>query len=159
MNSTAVVIKFNAICFSEIRYFNLNELAPLLKLEDMIFVNLQYGNCSEEIMHLQSHCDSEFINLDVDYYNDFLSVYYIMQNLDVIVSSGTTVLELAGLSGTETFVLTNHQYFKPRIQKNNRDVWFPNIKYIDGMTNLSKIDVVTKIAKNIEALNEINEST
>ena len=73
-------------------YFNLNELAPLLKLEDMIFVNLQYGNCSEEIMHLQSHCDSEFINLDVDYYNDFLSVYYICQNLDVIVSSGTTVL-------------------------------------------------------------------
>ena len=79
-----------------------------------------------------------------------------MQNIDVIVSAGTSVLELAGLSGTKTFVLTNHQFFKERIKKNNTDLWFPNIRYVDEMSQLNKNEVVVKIANNIEALNEIN---
>jgi len=133
-------------------YFQLPELTSLLKLENVVFVNLQYGDCNEEVQRIKNNYDFEFINVNVDQFNDFLSVYYVMQNLDVIVSAGTTVLELAGLSGTKTFALTNHPSFKSRVEKGNHDLWFPNIQYIDDMSHLSKVEVVDKIANRIGAL-------
>lgn|GEM_PF-2438243 len=133
-------------------YFKLSELAPLLKLENVAFVNLQYGDCNEEVLQVKNHYNFEMVNLNIDQFNDFSSVYYVMQHLDIIVSAGTTVLELAGLSGTATYTLTNHPSFKSRVQKDNHDLWFANIKYIDDMTHLSKIEVVDEIAKRVEAL-------
>ena len=99
---------------------------------------------------------NEHFKWQIDQFNDFSSVYYVMQHLDIIVSAGTTVLELAGLSGTKTFVLTNHPAFKSRVQKGNHDLWFPNIEYIDDMTHLSKLEVVDKIAGRVEALDGVN---
>jgi hypothetical protein len=60
--------------------------------------------------------------------------------------------ELAGLSGTETFALTNHPDFKSRVQKGNHDLWFPNIKYIENMIHSSKIEIIAKIENRIGAL-------
>jgi len=133
-------------------YFQLSELVSLLKLKNVVFVNLQYGDCNDEVKRLKNDVNFEFVNVNIDQFNDFSSVCYVMQNLDVIVSAGTTVLELAGLSGSTTFALTNHPAFKSRVQKGNHDLWFPNIKYIDDMTHLNKIEVVAEIAKRIEAL-------
>lgn len=130
-------------------YFDRGDLAPLLCIKDAVFVNLQYGDCSEEVEQFRRCSKSEFVDLDVDQFNDFLSVYYIMQHLDVIVTAGTTVLELAGLSGTETFVLTNHHALKARIGENNKDIWFSNVRYVENMVDFTKAGIAAEIKNKI----------
>lgn len=127
--------------------FQLQELEPLFKLENVAFVILQYGDYSKEVERIKTN-----YNVDTSLLNDFSGVYDVMQHLDIIVSTGSTVLELAGLSGIKTFALTNVPHFKSRVQKDNHDLWFPSIEYIDDMTHLNKVELVDKIAKKIEAL-------
>jgi hypothetical protein len=136
-------------------YFMLADMAPLFKLENVIFVNLQYDSY-KEIEQIKKIYNKVLVDTNIDLFNDFLGSCYLMQHLDIIVSVGTSVLELAGFSGTKTFALTNHFSFKPRVQKDNRDLWFPNIKYVDEMTHLSKKEVADKIANNIESLNDLD---
>ncbi|GEM80855.1 hypothetical protein VSU01S_31000 [Vibrio superstes NBRC 103154] len=132
-------------------YYSTRELSPIFELKDTIFVNLQYDDCSSEMKDIILAPGSEFVTLDIDQFNDFSTVLYIMQNLDVVISAATTVFELAGLSGVDTYALTNHHALSSRVVANNEDLWFKNIKYINNMTNLTKKDLVDRIADEIEA--------
>lgn len=131
-------------------YYSIDELSSIFELNDTIFVNLQYDDCSEEIKSITLGSGSEFITLDVDQFNDFSTVLYIMQNLDVVISAATTVLELAGLSGVDTYALTNHHALTSRVVLNNKDLWFGNINYINNMTALTKKELVQEIVKEVD---------
>ena len=137
-------------------YYTIDDLLPIFGLKDTIFVNLQYDDCSEEIKGISLGEGSEFVTLNVDQFNDFAAVLYIMQNLDVVISAATTVLELAGLSGVDTYALTNHHALSSRVTSNNSDLWFNNISYIDRMTSLTKVELVQEIGKRVENRYERN---
>ncbi|MFS1428907.1 hypothetical protein [Vibrio splendidus] len=135
-------------------YYSMEELASIFKLDNTIFINLQYDDCSEEINGIVLGAGSEFVTLDVDQFNDFTTVLYIMQQLDMVVSAATTVLELAGLSGVKTYALSNHHALMSRVTVNNRDLWFRNIEYVENMTALNKSELVQHITEKIECDNE-----
>ncbi|WP_157134339.1 hypothetical protein [Photobacterium profundum] len=136
-------------------YFTIEQLLPLLKLEGVTFVNLQYGDCTIELDELKTKYNINVHNINIDHYNDFYSVINLMQELDVIVSAGTTVLELAGLSGTQTYALTNNHAMLYRVNEESRDLWFNNIHYVPLMTYLTKREVVTHISTELyRVLNE-----
>lgn len=141
-----------AATFRDEHYFTITELTPLFELENIIFINLQYDDSRREVKNISLGEGSEFITLDIDQYNDFSSVFFTMQQLDVVVSAATTVLELAGLSQVKTYVLSNHHALSARSLSNSRDLWFNNILYIDNMTNLSKTEIITKIAEEIKVI-------
>jgi len=154
-NKTLVGVSWRsslAATFRDEHYFSIAELSPLFELENIIFINLQYDDCSHEINNIPLGKNSEFITLDIDQYNDFSSVLFTMQQLDIVVSAATTVLELAGLSGIKTYALSNHYALSARTMPNHRDLWFNNIHYIDNMTTLSKVEIITRIAEEIQTV-------
>ena len=135
-------------------YYSMEELASLFKLDNTIFINLQYDDCSEEINNVVLGSGSEFVTLEVDQFNDFTTVLFIMQQLDFVISAATTVLELAGLSGVKTYALSNHHALMSRVTVNNRDLWFRNIEYVENMTALTKSELVQYITEKVECYNE-----
>jgi tetratricopeptide (TPR) repeat protein len=86
-------------------YLPLDELAPLLKLEDCVFVNLQYGDCEEELSRVEQQLDISIVRwADVDLKNDQECVAAIISCLDTVVSAGTAVSRMAEFVGQETIL-------------------------------------------------------
>jgi tetratricopeptide (TPR) repeat protein len=86
-------------------YLPLDELAPLLKLEDCVFVNLQYGDCEEELCRVEQQLDISIVRwADVDLKNNLEQVTAIISCLDAVVSAGTAVFRMAEVVGQEAIL-------------------------------------------------------
>jgi ADP-heptose:LPS heptosyltransferase len=86
-------------------YLPLDELAPLLKLEDCIFVNLQYGDCEEELCRVEQQLGISIVRwADVDLKNDLERVFALISCLDAVVSAATAVFRMAEVFGQDTIL-------------------------------------------------------
>lgn len=130
-------------------YFSFEDLSALFTIPNVRFYNLQYGDCSTELDKIEKQFGVRVIDPNIDQFNDFGAVLELMDSLDVILSVGTTVLELSGLSKTPVYALTNSKAFQYRACSDGTDFWFKNIHYIDGFSELSKAEVTKEIVKKI----------
>ena len=86
-------------------YLAIDELTPLLGQEDCIFVNLQYGDCEEELRRVELQLGINIVRWDdVDLKNDQESVAAIISCLDAVVSAGTAVAQMAIAVGQKTIL-------------------------------------------------------
>ncbi|MGR5142810.1 hypothetical protein ACQKPX_14130 [Photobacterium sp. DNB23_23_1] len=129
-------------------YYSVEDLSVLFKIPNCVFVSLQYDHCIDEIEKIKTLYSTDIYIPPIDQLNDFESVLYLMRNLDLVVSAGTAVLEIAGLSGIETLALTNSEAQRYRVY-NNKDLWFPNISYIPGCIGMDRSEVISKVADSI----------
>jgi tetratricopeptide (TPR) repeat protein len=94
-----------------IHYVTLQQMLPILKVPNVVLVNLQYGDCSEEVNLVQNKYDVMINNWpDVDLKNDQESVAAIITNLDLVISAGTAVAQLAGAVGTPAWVFAGKSW-------------------------------------------------
>lgn len=85
------------------KYTALADWGPVLTMPDAVFVNLQYGDCEDEIAALEQQLGITIIRWsDVDLMQDIEAVLAIIQLLDLVVSPSTAVLPMAGAIGTDT---------------------------------------------------------
>lgn len=115
-------------------YLSVEQLAPIFEIDNIQFVNLQYDDCAEEIAWINKNYPGKIINFDdIDQYNDFDSVAALMMCMDLIISPATTVVELAGALGCETWLFSNSSEISWR-KKNDQgmDVWHNNTTIIEG---------------------------
>jgi tetratricopeptide (TPR) repeat protein len=83
-------------------YTPISAWEPILKLPNLTFVNLQYGDAKTELENVAKHFNVRIVNFDdVDLKNDIESVCAIIQALDCVVSAGTSVACLTGAVGTK----------------------------------------------------------
>jgi hypothetical protein len=86
-------------------YLAIDELTPLLEQEDCVFVNLQYGDCEEELRRVELQLGINIVRWDdVDLKNDQESVAAIISCLDAVVSAGTAVAQMAIAVGQKTIL-------------------------------------------------------
>lgn len=130
-------------------YFSCEDLRPLFERPNTEFYSLQYGNFSSDIAEIEIKYGVKIIDPNIDQFNDFAAVLALMDSLDVILSVGTTVLELSGLSKTPVYTLTNSKGFTYRSGQSGVDFWFKNIYYVDGFSELTKVEVTKKIVEKI----------
>jgi hypothetical protein len=90
-----------------IYYSQLNQWGPILTLPDVQFVNLQYGQCAEELKEAEALFGTRINGWqDMDLKDDQDGLAALMSALDLVISAGTAVDALAGAVGVETWVLT-----------------------------------------------------
>ncbi len=130
-------------------YFSVDDLNSIFTLSNAQFYSLQYGDCSSDVAEIEDKFGVKVIVPKIDQFNDFNAVLELMGSLDVILSVGTTVLELSGLSNTPVYALTNSKAFSYRAGQYNRDFWFDNIHYVEGFMELSKAEVAKRIVEKI----------
>ena len=85
-----------------IHYVSISEWERILKIPSIQFVNLQYGDATEEIDNVKEFFGVEIINFDtVDIKNDLESVAAIISNLDLVISVGSFTSPFSQAIGTK----------------------------------------------------------
>lgn len=107
-------------------YTSISDWEPILRLPNVDFINLQYGDCSEELANVASHFGVTIHQWpDLDLKNDLDGVFALMSCLDHVVSVGTAVSVMAPAVGTETTLLISRDSWA--LFGDDRYRIFPNI--------------------------------
>lgn len=142
--------KSSAEKISDFKSFSLLDLMPILSLKNIVFINLQYGEISEDINLLYKSQGIKIETIDnLDYFNDIESLTSLIDACDFVVSSSNVTAHLAGALGKKTYLLT--PFSKGRIwywhHNDKKSIWYPSINnyyqssldsWKDPIENLSK---------------------
>lgn len=90
------------------KYFSpLDAWSPILKTPGVTFVNVQYGDCRDEIAWACERHEVDIIFFDdLDLKNDIEGAAALSAALDLVISAPTAAAATAGSVGTETWFLT-----------------------------------------------------
>ena len=126
-------------------YLPIEDLSEVLKLKDCIFVNLQYGECEDELQRIESEVGINILRWDdVDLKNNQEQLAALISCLNIVVTAGTAVLGISMALGTKTIV------FRPRgwdfLGQSNYP-WSPYVESLSPVESSDLSSVVPKIVK------------
>ncbi|MDA7569443.1 hypothetical protein N8742_07030 [Emcibacteraceae bacterium] len=85
-------------------YADLMEWSPILKEQNINFVNVQYGDCQKELDDFEDKTGIKIYNFeDLNLKDDFESTTAMMQNLDLVIGPASAPLMQSALSDIETW--------------------------------------------------------
>jgi ADP-heptose:LPS heptosyltransferase len=91
-----------------------------------MFVNLQYGECEEEIQQIERELGIRILRWPaLDLMNDFSGVAALIKNLDLVISISSAVVPLAGAVGVPTLCMTYQNWVL--LGEKNTYPWFPAV--------------------------------
>ena len=91
---------------SRLRNIELAKLLETFKNLDLIFVNLQYGDVSEEINNLRLDYGIEVLQMtDIDLYNDLDGLAALISACDCVITIDNLTIHFAGALGVNTKLL------------------------------------------------------
>ena len=86
-------------------YTSIFDWGPIFSIPNACFINLQYGECEEEIQQAEEKFNIEILRWnDVDLKMDIDDVMSLIDCLDIIVTAGTAVFAMAGSIRKETYL-------------------------------------------------------
>jgi capsular polysaccharide export protein len=134
-----------------VHYLTVDDLIPVFNIPNIVFVNLQYDECSHELRTIREKYNTTIIDFpDLDQMNDFDGVASLMKCLDVVVSPLTAVIELAGSIGTSGLLFSNHgETHWRKVDEKKSDVWYDSVKIIDNGVCGDKKALVAGIKKEL----------
>lgn len=108
-------------------YTSLIDWKEILTLNDFIFVNLQYGECEEEIVEVENLFNVKIIRWqDLDLKNELDRVFSLISCLDCVISAPTAVETMSGALGVPTIYLASKASWVTLGTEIGIYPWFPN---------------------------------
>jgi tetratricopeptide (TPR) repeat protein len=116
---------------------SLADMAPLLQLPGMRFVDVQYGDTADERRAVEAATGARLLRFDeVDYYNDLEEVLAILEACDLLVTTSNANTHFAGALGKRTWLL----YLEDRPPFHYwahgggyRSIWYPSVEIVSGV--------------------------
>jgi len=109
-----------------VNYTVLEDWFELLTQEDFQFVNLQYGECEEEILNIENSIGIKIIRWpDLDLKNDLENIYGLIKNLDAVVTVGTAVSSIAASCNIPTILLMKPSWLM--LGEKNKYPWYESV--------------------------------
>lgn len=103
---------------------------PLLEKNEFKFINLQYGNCKDELDYMRNTFGLNVHNFeDLDLKNNLDDNAALCAALDLVISAPTAAAALAAGTGTETWFLTAGRVW-PQLGT-DRYPWYPHTRVIN----------------------------
>jgi tetratricopeptide (TPR) repeat protein len=135
----------------------LADFEALLRLPNCRFVDLQYGDTSEERAGLA--CDLGIVLerlSDIDNTNDLDGLAALMTACDAVVTVSNTTAHLAGALGRPTFVMVPHGYARIWywFHDRNQSPWYPRVEVRRQQSGQPWANVVAAVAREVSALLE-----
>lgn len=132
-------------------YPQIGECAPLLALEDKLFVVLQYDECGDEIASTVPGPGSHWaLPPDLDRRDDQEGVAALMTALDLVVSADTAVLALAGALRVPALGFALHPGWVGLGRPDHP--WFPTVQRIYRAPDVPWIDALERVAARVEEM-------
>lgn len=135
------------------KYTALADWAQVLSMPGLVFVNLQYGECEEELSIIEKQFGIRILRWqDVDLKDDIEAVLGLMQNLDLVISPSTAVLPMAGALGRPAIYIGHANW----MLLGERDCypWFNSVKPLLAAPENSVASLIPSVAPLISALPE-----
>ena len=105
-------------------------LREILQIPGCSFINLQYGDISEEVNDVAINTNIRLQTIkDIDVFSDMDGLLSIIKSCDIVITTSNITAHLAGASGKKTLLLL--PYSQGRIwywHKEAVSTWYPNIK-------------------------------
>jgi len=86
----------------------LPNLIPILNNPNVMFVNLQYGNCSEELSELRAREIAVFHDPTIDSTRDMDAFFAQVAAMDLVVTTSNTTAHVAGSLGVPVWIMLPH---------------------------------------------------
>ena len=138
----------------------LTDLLPILSMNHIAFVNLQYGDVQEQLsdFNMKHHTNIQEC-LSVDNFNDLDGHAALIQACDFVVTISNTSAHISGAIGKETYLMCPSGkgllwYWSNQL--NGKSLWYPSIHIYEQNIIGQWFDVVQKIKLAIEK--KINET-
>jgi tetratricopeptide (TPR) repeat protein len=128
---------------------------PILKIKEIDFIDLQYGDTQEErndIFHkyniLINHLD------DIDIYNDIDGLASLINACDFIVTTSNVTAHLAGALGKDVYLILPSGrgkiwYWHDSLTKS---IWYPSVNQFDISKEKNKEQIINEIANEIKGV-------
>jgi ADP-heptose:LPS heptosyltransferase len=109
---------------------NLSDFKNLMDIDSVNFINLQYGDCENEINALYNTEGLTLHNFDdIDPLQDIESQLALISNLDLVIQTSNASLHFAGSVGTPSWALIGSppdwRWFTE--EHNDESPWYPNM--------------------------------
>ena len=128
------------------RSVNLLDFFNAVDPREFQFVNLQYGDMSEEIANLKRQKDVEIMNVpEIDNYKDIDGFAALVDACDVIVSIDNTTVHIAGALNKKTFVMLPYIADWRWMQDREDSPWYPSIRLFRQQRDGDWTDVFKRI--------------
>jgi Tfp pilus assembly protein PilF len=134
----------------------LESLVPLFKLEQFFFINLQYGNVSNELREFSLKYGvvvHEIPNIDI--YNDIDGLVALVDACDLVVTTSNVTAHIAGSINKETCLIApkvlGSIWYWHEFDENS--IWYPSIKIFRQSKFYELTSSVNAIVKFLESKN------
>lgn len=112
-------------------YSDLAQWAPILHIAGVQFINLQYGDCADELQDAFTKTGVPIVNFDdIDLRNDIDGSAALTACMDLVISAATAVLELAGALGVEALCIRSFGKQWPDLGQEEFSPWHPRTRLI-----------------------------
>jgi Flp pilus assembly protein TadD len=133
-------------------YSELTQWGDIFKTAGVHFVNLQYGECADELREAEEKFGVPIkVFDDLDLRDDIDDSAALMSGLDLVIGAATASLQLAGALGVDAIWLNSNEKPWNMFGRTDADPWHPRTRYI-GQTTLG--DWETPLAIVAEAVAE-----
>lgn len=117
---------------SDAKSTTLESLAPILKIKNIEFYNIQYSGYEEEIKFIkEKYGVTVNIIKDLDIYNDIYGLMQFIQSCDFTITTSSSNAHLSGALNIPTYLLLAESYGKfwywDNIYK-EKNIWYPSVK-------------------------------
>jgi hypothetical protein len=119
---------------------SLKQLLPILKLSDIDFIELQYGDTEEEKMSLYDEYGIEIKTIDeIDNFNDIDGLSSLIDACDFVITSSNVTVHLSGALGKNTYLLAPYSVGKIWYwhENRNKSLWYPSVNIYRQESNKS----------------------
>jgi tetratricopeptide (TPR) repeat protein len=116
--------------FGLIKSVSLEQLLPILSIPNLSFVNLQYGETSDEIKNIFNAYGIKIQSLDeIDNFNDIDSLASLIDACDLIVSVSNVTAHIAGALNIKTYLLLPFSFGKIWYwgENSSSSLWYPSV--------------------------------
>jgi hypothetical protein len=109
----------------------LKDLSPILSLDNIAFVSLQYGNVKEQLISFNNRHNFNIQEFDlVDNFKDLDGHASLIDACDFVITISNTSAHLSGALGKETYLLCPSGegllwYWSHQL--NGKSLWYPSI--------------------------------
>jgi ADP-heptose:LPS heptosyltransferase len=130
-------------------YLSIDDLSEVLELQECIFVNLQYGECEDELNRIESKIGIKILRWDdVDLKNNQEQLAALISCLNVVVTAGTAVLGLSMALGSKTIM------FGPRGWDFLGQSNYPWSPYVESLSPEESSDLSSVVPQIVKILQE-----
>jgi ADP-heptose:LPS heptosyltransferase len=126
-------------------------------MNDIEFVDLQYGENTEEKKRVKSQFGVDILSLDsIDKFNDIDGLAALINACDFVITSSNVTAHIAGAIGKKTFLLCPFNLGKIWYWHNStkKSLWYPSVSIYRQDKNGDWTPAMLEIKKDIEQIIE-----